>query len=245
MIIVEKSPDTSGVVLKGDFFDLDRLYFTIFKFTGFCGIDDNCNFPGYDEICENLLGLCYEIRHARQGDRSIEQVYNGIDSKWFDDYIDNGNDYFEPTYRFSRKDFPDVTEKNTYFSLLLSFPEAVFYALIITELLEKKEYFYNAKKQLAKIKDNMQELNKEYYYFEADQDIARITLFAKQTLHTLYRFMGEKKYNIFFDTFKSKKDFFLNCDLTQLNDIIVDYAKKGHENDDPDCLFTTLISFFK
>ncbi len=37
-------------------------------------------------MCENLLGLCYEIRHAWQGDRNIEQVFNGIHEDWFDDY---------------------------------------------------------------------------------------------------------------------------------------------------------------
>ena len=47
------------------------------------------------------------------------------------------------------------------------------------------------KKQLAKIKDNMQELNKEYI-FEADQDIARITLFTNK-LCTLFIVLWEKE----------------------------------------------------
>jgi hypothetical protein len=64
---------------------LDRLYFAIVKFTGFHGIDSQCTFPGYDAVCESLLGLCYEIRHAWQGARDIEQVYNGIHEDWFDD----------------------------------------------------------------------------------------------------------------------------------------------------------------
>jgi len=34
MIIVEKAKYTSGVLLSGDFFDFDRLFFAIVKFIG-------------------------------------------------------------------------------------------------------------------------------------------------------------------------------------------------------------------
>lgn len=175
MIIVEKARERNGVLLKGDFFDLDRLYFAIYKYTGFHGFDNECIYSGYDDVCENLLGLCYEIRHAWQGDRNIEQIYNGIHEYWFDDYeephllktIDkndlNGlhdenlskkesypNDEF--AFKFSREDFPNVTENNTYFSIPMTFPEAVFYSLILLELLKKKDVFLQARKLLAEKK---------------------------------------------------------------------------------------------
>jgi len=57
MIIVEKAKEGNGVLLKGDFFDLDRLYFAIYKYTGFHGIDSECTFPGYDAVCENLISV--------------------------------------------------------------------------------------------------------------------------------------------------------------------------------------------
>ena len=265
MIIVEKAKVENGVLLKGDFFDLDRLYFAIFKFTGFHGIDSGCTFPGYDEVCESLLGLCYEIRHAWQGDRNIEQVYNGIHEDWFDNYQgpdsyksinDSGiddlcdeepqddEDYYndEFTTKFSRKDFPDVTKNNTYFSIPLPFPEAVFYSLVLLELLKKKDIFLKTRKLLSEKKDLLTELNKEYFYFQANEDIARITLFTNHTLHTLYRFIGEDKYTVFINKFNSQKDFFLNCDLEHINSILMEYAEKEYENDDPDYLFSVLIS---
>ena len=69
---------TSGVFIKGDFFDFDRLYFALMKYTGSHGMNDICPFPGSEAACENLLGLGYELRHAWQGDRDIEEIYNGI-----------------------------------------------------------------------------------------------------------------------------------------------------------------------
>jgi len=45
------------------------------------------------------------------------------------------------------------------------------------------------RKLLAETKDESNELNKEYYYFQANEDIARITLFTNHALHTLYRFL--------------------------------------------------------
>lgn len=152
--------------------DLDRLYFAIYKFTEFHGVDSTCTFPGYDATCENLLGLCYEIRHAWQGDRDIEQVYNGIREDWFDDY-----------------------------------QEAASHKM-------------------------------------ANENIARITLFANHTLHTLYRFIGEEKYNILINKFNSQRDFFLNCDLKRINSTLVDYGEKEYVNDDPDHLFSVLMSLF-
>ena len=268
MIIVEKARERNGVSLKGDFFDLDRLYFAIYKYTGFHGIDGKCIFPGYDAICENLLGLCYEIRHAWQGNRNIEQVYNGIHEYWFDDYkepalfktIDKNdlnhlcdedpdekeaypNDEFE--IKFTRKDFPNAAESNTYFSIPLIFPEAVFYSLILLELLNKKDIFLQARKLLAEKNDALIELNKEYYYFQANEDIARITLFTNHTLHTLYKFIGEEKYTAFINKLYIQKDFFLNCDLGNINIILVDYGENEYENDNPDHLFNVLISFFE
>lgn len=267
MIIVEKAREENGVLLKGDFFDLDRLYFAIYKFTGFHGIDSACTFPGYDDVCENLLGLCYEIRHAWQGDRNIERIYNGIHEYWFDDYqesdshstIDENNlddlwnketddeeDYKndEFTVKFSRRDFPDVTNSNTYFSIPMTFPEAVFYSLILLELLKKKDIFFMSRKLLSEKNDPLTQQNKEYYYFQAEEDIARITLFTNHALHALYKFIGEEKYLTFINKFNVQREFFLNCDMKRINSILVDYGEKEYVNDDPDHLYSVLISLF-
>ncbi len=268
MITVEKAQKSNGVLIKGDFFDLDRLYFAIYKYTGFHGIDDKCTFPGYEEVCENLLGLCYEIRHAFQGDRDIEQVYNGIQQNWFDEYkesdllenmhlnnldsqysedfdIEDETLNFEANYKFSRKDFPNITSNNIYFVISISFPEAIFYSLILLELLKKKDVFLLKRKLLAEENNDLNELNKEYYYFGTNEDISRITLFTNHVLNILYRFIGEEKYTSFMNMFYNQKDFFLNCNLQYINYILADYAKKEYETDILDNLYSVLMSFFR
>jgi len=255
MIIVEKAKDASGVLLSGDFFDFDRLYFAIMKLIGSHGINDECPFPDSNDACENLLGLCYELRHAWEGKRNIVQVYNGISVDWFNEHKVEHDEYAEDEFdselnceksiRFSRSEFPDVNTSNTYFSTLLGFPEAVFYALILSDLLKKKNLFVQSRKALAEKEGELQELHKEYYYFQAEEDLARITLLTKHILHILYRFIGEEKYFELINRFNRIENFSVTCDLKKINDMLVDYAEKEYTQDDPDTLVSVLTSFLK
>ena len=269
MFYIEKPRNTNGVVLTGDFFDFDRLYFAIMKFTGFYGRDGRCIFPGCDQVCENLLGLCYEIRHAWQGDRNIVQVYSGIHEYWFDDYVESDTGQYEQDYDeddeygfddddsdndesvnlnigvFSRKDFPDANEQNTYFSVALPFPEVIFYALVLSDLLKKKEIFMLSVEKSAKIEGMLQELNKEYFYFDAECDIARLSILVKQALNALYQFVGEEEYLAFMGQFEQINDFSANCNLEKINNLIVDYCEKEYEIDETKTLMNTLIEFLK
>jgi len=266
MVSVEKARDRNGVLLKGDFFDFDRLYFAILKFTGFHGMEDKCTFTGCEAVCESLLGLCYELRHAWQGDRDIVQMYNGIHDYWFDDYTEhkiyaNNNLYVldddeydnnddEPTMddfspRFLRKDFPTANDQNMYFSILLTFPEAIFYVLILLDLLKQKDVFLYSRKCMAEKEDLLQELNKEYVLFQAEEDIARMTIFVKQTLHELYRFIGEEQYFCFIEEFDKIKFFSLNCNLDNILQVMSDYCESEYKQDEPQILASALFSFFK
>ena len=261
MFGVYKSRDTNGVLLTGDFFDFDRLYFAIMKFTGFHGREDRCVFPNCSEVCEILLSLCYELRHAWQGRRGIEQVYNGIHEYWFDDYrepvaysykeecdddFDDDDCDEEDMVRFSRKDFPDVTENNTYYSTSLSFPEIVFNALILLSLLKKKDLFMQSVKKKAEVQEDfLMELNLEYFFFGAEIDIARITTFVKQILQTLYQFIGKEEYLSFINAFDQINDFSANCNLERINQLIIDYKRKEYKKDDLKSLTQTLYSFLE
>ena len=274
MLTVAKMRNSNGVVLQGDFFDLDRLYFAIFKFTGFFGIDSKCTFDDCDEICEALLGLCYEIRHAWQGDRGLAQTYSGIKDYWFDDFAENiscvqesqlysdddeddeydddaddeenDDDYYGSSFRrFSRKDYPDASANNTYFSIPLSFPDVLFYTLVLHDLLKKRDVFMEVRKSLAETEDTMQELNKQYYYFQADQDIARLIHFVNQTLHELYRFIGNDRYFKFFNKFDKIYDYTYRCDREYLFKAMEKYNKKDYEQDDPEILMKFMSAFHK
>jgi len=258
MFSVEKSSNTNGVTLKGDFFDLDRLYFAIMKFTGNHGINDKCPFDNCYLACENLLGLCYELRHAWQGDRDIEQVYNGVEEEWFSDnkktavcqleregICDEANSYGIITPYFSREHFPDVNTQNTYFSVNLIFPEIIFYGLLLSSLLEKKDLFLQSIEDKAEQTEALQELRKEYYYFDAEIDIARLTILKNQIHKALYHFVGEEEYFSYMNKLARLDDFSENCNLDRINKLIADYGKKEYVQDDPKILMRTLNSFLK
>lgn len=260
MIVVQKAESSNGVLLQGDFFDFDRLYFAVMKFTGFHGLDDDCNFPDSYDFCETVLGLCYEMRHAWQGDRDLVQMYNGINREWFDDSsshsarsdyesIDSGiveetDGIDDDFFIFSRKDFPYVTESNAYFSTNITFLEAIFYALALSDLIRHKDLFIASRRRIIKEDESMKELNKEYLLFQAEQDVARILIFINQTLHALYRFIGEENYQCFISKYEEEKSFTHNCNLGHIMQVISDYGEKEYAQDDPKTLTSALLSFF-
>jgi len=249
MLTVEKG-NNSNVIIRGDFWDFDRLYFAISKFTGDYGIDSTCPFSGYEAICESLLGLCYEIRKAQEGKRGLYEQYNGIPEHWFekesvtddtndlqdyDDEIDELNTKNNDSLPedddwdayFPRKAFPNATTTNTLLQTELSFSEALYYAFIFRELLEKKELFLLQRKALKHDDSNgMRELNIEYYYCQAQTDLARITIYMESTFRTLYHLIGKEAFIQYIDLFSAKPNGFLHGNLQACNALVVKYGKE-------------------
>lgn len=267
MLTVGKG-NCNNVILRGDFWDFDRLYFAISKFTGDFGIDSTCPFPGYEAICESLLGLCYELRKAQEGKREVYEQYNGIPEEWFEEKTEidekfndmNDSDYtFDDVEdddevdedmgsdtHFSKKDFPNFTTTNTLLQLQIPFSEALYYALIFRELLEKKDLFLEQRKQMTKdTKNGMQELNLEYYYCQAHTDLARITIYTESTFRALYHLIGKDAYIRYIDLFSAKTDGFMNCNLQACNDLVVEYSKESSNNNDSNNLTDYLDKLYK
>ncbi len=89
MIKLENTPKALGITIKGDYYDLNELYDAVcqpadlyFTFI-FNALKEK--YPSNPERYEDLigdydyahnciLGLCYDIRHAYQGDRDIEYM---------------------------------------------------------------------------------------------------------------------------------------------------------------------------
>jgi hypothetical protein len=254
MLLIEKAQHTKGLLIKGDFWDFDRLYYAISKFTGDFGLHHGCCFPGYESAAENLLGLNYDLRHAWQGDRELVEVYNGVHDEWFDgidyendadenDEAENHNDIHYAIFR--RKELPNITERNAYFCINMNFPEAIYYALITTKLLEMKQLFYSAVEAAVANNAPFEVYSKDYQLFGAEEDIYRVSHFAKLTLHALYLFVGEKNYNLIMSAYKKNDGFFSTYDSEPLCDILYDYYQKDDEDDNPTGLTTTLISLFE
>ena len=64
MLSVKTTKMLAGVTISGTYSDLDLLYDALFNVIG----TDRC-YNGYYQSQLRVMGLCYEIRHAYQGDR--------------------------------------------------------------------------------------------------------------------------------------------------------------------------------
>jgi hypothetical protein len=254
MLSIEKS-NGANVYIKGEFWDFDRLYFAITRLVGDFGRNgrnDICPFPGYDAVCESLLGLNYELRHAMQGDRELHEQFSGIPDHWFSDaggtanngshdpeladdddeeYEDEDDEEYEEYEEYSRNklflrsDYPHAGSVNTWLQFQIPIAEALYYALIIRELFPKKHFFvsyYWAK--LNNDGDALQDLNEEYYYCRLKSDLSRLTIFMEGVFRVLYHLIGKKKYVRYMDLFSSKPEGFLRCDLHSLNNLVMDYG---------------------
>jgi hypothetical protein len=81
---MEPTPKGAGVILYGDYWDLDALYYTIHELSG-----DEAPFTGH--VQETVLALAYEVRHCYQGDREVHKfedlkskksIYYGVKLTW-------------------------------------------------------------------------------------------------------------------------------------------------------------------
>jgi hypothetical protein len=117
MIKVENSPNLTGVKISGDYNDLCNLVEALHEI---CDLGDEVRLSGYHVITTRVLGLCYDIRHAFQGDREVELVENGMDEdkmKWH----------------------KIITPKNNvYYSCNCLYPEMFYIMLALNSLIERR-----------------------------------------------------------------------------------------------------------
>lgn len=268
--------DKMETVIRDDFWEFDRLYFALVKFTGNFGPEHSETFKGYDDVCESLLGLNYEIRHAQQGDRELYTQNSGIHEDWFgtkrinvtdefrqleDNMEFNGIDLekfydldrdekeatlidygYEPDeyenyldafdddyYRFRKEDHLHVSKYNTLFQFRISIYEAVFYALIIREMLPKKDEYLA---HLRKAAENpVTSLEPEYYHVRVWQDLDLIDLYKVNVFWSIYRILGDKKYVYYIDQFSQHPDGFKDADLLSCNKLIMQYQERESPKD--------------
>jgi len=93
MISVKTTPNNAGVAILGDHSDFETLYDSLHELVG----DDGEHTP-YDAARMRILGVCYDLRHALQGDRELRFVPNGMDQdkmKWMGIITHDTNVYLE------------------------------------------------------------------------------------------------------------------------------------------------------
>lgn len=129
MITIKNTENLTGVTISGDFNDLYNLVDAFHEIT----IDEYSDkHTSYIGMSTRVLGLCYDIRHAYQGDREVELLENHMDDekmKWHSIIAPKTNLYYKCNYLY---------------------PEMFFVMLALNELvklrmqdLSKTKYHYN------------------------------------------------------------------------------------------------------
>lgn len=110
MLTIRNTPNHAGVKISGDYFDLDGLNKAIYHVIG----DEN-KYHNYAGSRNRLLGIAYETRHAAQGDRNIEPVFNGL------------TEHTKKQHSFIAPD------KNIYFSVEVLWPEILYATVALND----------------------------------------------------------------------------------------------------------------
>lgn len=113
MLAITPTEHLTGVTVQGDFQDFYELVDSIYCL---CGMEDDRE-DIYYGVKNRLLGACYEIRHAFMGDREIALCDNGMT---------------EDLMKYHEMVTP---MQNVYFATKLLFPEAIFLAAAVPEMM--------------------------------------------------------------------------------------------------------------
>lgn len=113
MLTMATTPNLTGVKISGDYFDLDELNQALYHIVG----DEN-KYYDYAGSRMRILSISYEIRHAAQGDRNVESVFNGL------------HDHTKKQHGFIAPD------KNIYFSTEILWPEMLYAAIALKDFVK-------------------------------------------------------------------------------------------------------------
>ncbi|MET4561724.1 hypothetical protein ABIA69_002894 [Lysinibacillus parviboronicapiens] len=112
MLSIQSTEQLTGARISGDFWDLDQLINAIYKVTG----DEN-RYYDYQGARQRILGICYNLRHAAQGDHQLEFVSNGLTKS---------------VLTHHKIIFPN---KNVYYVTEVLWPELIFTAIALNDFI--------------------------------------------------------------------------------------------------------------
>ena len=114
MISMQNTANLTGVSIRGDYYDSRSLVESFHDIAIDEYADKN---QEYIDVSTRLLGICYDIRHAYQGDREILLTENGMDES-------------------TMKSRGIITSKqNVYFQCNCLYPEMVYATIAINALI--------------------------------------------------------------------------------------------------------------
>lgn len=171
MITAKPTKNLTGILIEGEFDDFYELVDCIYRMTG----DNDDYHDPYWSIKNRLLGVCYDIRHAFQGDRTVRLVDNGV----HDDLM-----------QWHSMVMP---KQNVHYAVEILFPEAVFVALSIPDLYLTSGAYYGSRARNRKKKESEYE-TVVYDYADYLKDQAMLNLFSSVVLSALAKVIGDEEF---------------------------------------------------
>ena len=96
MLDIKVTENYGGIEVKGDYADFEQLYDSILEIIG-----DEEDYPTLEKLRIQILAFCYDLRHAKQGNREIELVENNMNDeimKWHSIITPINNVYYKFKY---------------------------------------------------------------------------------------------------------------------------------------------------
>lgn len=110
MLTLTNTPNLAGIAIAGDAKDLESLYYALHEIVG-----EDGEFLPFDSARTRVLGVCYDLRHAFQGDRDLEYVESGMD---------------RDKMRWMGRIAP---EQNLYYQVAVLYPELLFVTMALDD----------------------------------------------------------------------------------------------------------------
>ena len=132
MIKIRNTNNLVGITILGDYEDLSALRDALYYYTElFLSNQDHTN--AYD-CQQSILGLCYDIRHAYQGDRDYEAVPNNAENiAMLAECIYETDPISKESIESSREVFG---HGNLYFSVDIVYPWAIYYLYVLQAIID-------------------------------------------------------------------------------------------------------------
>lgn len=165
MIFAKPTGHLTGITLEGEYKDFYEIVESIYRMTGLEEDYDDY----YWGVKNRLLGICYDVRHAFQGDRNVLLTDNGV---------------YDELMEWHSMILP---KNNVHYSVEILFPEAIFVALAVPEMYIMSSRYYGSrpKKHEEKAKFPAQR------YSDYHRDMAILDLLCNTILQALADVIGD------------------------------------------------------
>ena len=171
MISAKPTEHLTGILLEGEYEDLYEMVESIYRMTG---LEEDYDDP-YWSVKTRLLGICYDIRHAYQGDRHVKLVDNGANEE-----LMKGHSMIMP-------------KQNLHYAVEVLFPEAVFVAMAAPEMYITSYFYYGDSARRRKKKEEDKNIFAQKYS-DYIRDRAMIDMLSGVILSALAEVIGDEEF---------------------------------------------------